>query len=709
MNAFPFSYPYQMLVDLSLRSRQENKVVLPSFLKEAVKQGDWTDFQKLEDFLLSEIENASLQDESSATYFLSMARHTLLFLFYRGDDQLKQAIEIITRRMGALRQVEVIDFPGEAWEQYMSMLQTAFHRRFRSVSLEEFERGIGDLQWGQFGQSFIGDLSTILGYVYALEEVRDQASKGKIWLHKAINEQKDASGLLARMLMIYFLRVEKNADNGTRINQLMEELEAARNEAEDPTVKQIYWAAIFDLRARLVHNTFASFEDPLTRLEDSQLKLKELETAFAHQSDLPTFTQAYVEGTIASLYGALFDMTRDNLEQASFAKSAIHHAEQAASLAEACRDVAGEMEQRTQRAQLLVKTQQGGTEKEMRELLQYYKKRQDYPGYLSIQHVYADLLEQNGNADKIYDLLLDIFKFGNKKIEQGGFYLINGAVELGNRIMLAETDKPGVSWMVADLDAYFERIAQVIDELEQNLELFGKSLVERFRANFIEFEPVSHFNIKVYLVYQLYEMKVARIGAILNGDKLTQQVLENLINEMEYENNPLSFIKTDWEEFKKVPNSVRNKTLNKCINISKGDLPLAAEHLDFSYRNLRSYITFKEVNRLGFFLDMQQTSNKQLEQGIRFMFYDLYKSGTIFEVVFDMPRFLVEYAQSGFYSQDLERELNIKGTTAKKYIKIMIEIGLIRQDKTTGRKHYYRLIRENVMTRLGKDQATLIN
>ncbi|MEM7658450.1 MAG: hypothetical protein AAF399_20145, partial [Bacteroidota bacterium] len=63
----------------------------------------------------------------------------------------------------------------------------------------------------------------------------------------------------------------------------------------------------------------------------------------------------------------------------------------------------------------------------------------------------------------------------------------------------------------------------------------------------------------------------------------------------------------------------------------------------------------------------------------------------------------------GFFSQDLERELTIKGTTAKKYIKIMMEIGLIRQDKTTGRKHYYRLMRENVMKRLGKDKATLIS
>jgi hypothetical protein len=199
-----------------------------------------------------------------------------------------------------------------------------------------------------------------------------------------------------------------------------------------------------------------------------------------------------------------------------------------------------------------------------------------------------------------------------------------------------------------------------------------------------------------------------RISAQVSGDKTNTDLANMLIQKLENDNNPLSFIKGDWKEFKDVPNDVRNKTLNNCINISKGDLPLAAEHLDFSYRNLRSYITFKEVNRLGFFLDITETSNRQLEQGIRYMFYDLYKKGTIFEVVFDMPKFLVNHANSGFYSQDLEQGLNIKGTTAKKYIKIMMEINLIRQDKTTGRKHFYRLIRENVMKRLGADPSSLI-
>ena len=172
--------------------------------------------------------------------------------------------------------------------------------------------------------------------------------------------------------------------------------------------------------------------------------------------------------------------------------------------------------------------------------------------------------------------------------------------------------------------------------------------------------------------------------------------------------SPLTFIQANWDEFKDVPNSVRNKVLNKCISISKGDLPMAADHIDFSYRNLRSYITFKEVNRLGFFLDKQETNNRQLENGIRLMFFDLYKRGTIFEVVFDMPKFLVEHSKGGFSSQDLEEALDIKGTTAKKYIKIMIDSGIIKLERSVGRKHFYRLRKDNVMTRLGKE-ATIVS
>ncbi|RMG54557.1 MAG: hypothetical protein D6722_28895 [Bacteroidetes bacterium] len=448
----------------------------------------------------------------------------------------------------------------------------------------------------------------------------------------------------------------------------------------------------------------------MTRLEHCQLQLKELEARYARKANqLAQTDRIYVERIIANLYMQLYGMTEDGLEQASFSSHAYAHLEKAVAMADAIKDDALSVETQLLKASIAVQTDQPLTEKQMKENIAFYKRRGDYPLYAQAASVYSKLLLRNDASQKTHDLLGEVHKYGSKRLDQGGFYLVTRTLEMANDIFLAETHKPGVSWMVAVLDQFFERIQQSTDSIEENLSIIGPSQVQAFRRAYTDFEPASHFNIKVYYRYQWYEIKLMRLGGVLNEDSITVRIADQLLRELEDDNNALSFIKADWDEFKKVPNSVRNKTLNKCINISKGDLPLAAEHLDFSYRNLRSYITFKEVNRLGFFLDMQQTTNRQLEQGIRYMFHDLYKSGTIFEVVFDMPRFLVNHATTGFFSQDMENELHIKGTTAKKYIKIMIGIGLIRQDKTTGRKHYYRLIRENVMNRLGKEQTTLIS
>ncbi|MEL6850686.1 MAG: hypothetical protein AAFP92_19350, partial [Bacteroidota bacterium] len=403
-----------------------------------------------------------------------------------------------------------------------------------------------------------------------------------------------------------------------------------------------------------------------------------------------------------------FQITEDEVEKAAFVKEAEAYLTKASEIAEQSGDLAREMGLRHLRTQQNVAIGNGLPEKDAKEVVQYYKKSQDYQTYISAASAYINLLQQRDQGQKGYDQINDIFKLGHRKIEEGGFYLITRGFELCNKTFLIESRKPGVSWMVDKLEGVFEQIVQALDLIEEHHEAFGRDLIDRFRSAFINFEPISHFQIRVYLGYQYQEIKAMRIGALLNEDPLTLRLAENLLRSVESKNNPLNFMLAEWDDFKNVPNQVRNNTLNKCIDISKGDLPLAAQHLDFSYRNLRSYITFKEVNRLGFFLDMQQTNNKQLEQGIRYMFYDLYKNGTIFEVVFDMPKFLVETAHDGFFSQDLEEALKIKGTTAKKYIKIMIEVGLIKQEKGVGRKHFYRLIRENVMTRLGKDQATLI-
>ena len=347
-------------------------------------------------------------------------------------------------------------------------------------------------------------------------------------------------------------------------------------------------------------------------------------------------------------------------------------------------------------------------EKELRDIHADFRKSSNLRAFAEATGYYARYFERQDISPKSYSIVMDMVRRGYKRIDDGGFYLVVKGLQLVSKILLAETRSPGVTWLVDELENFFATIAEMVDEMEANYEKIEQSAFHAFQQEFIRIEPASHFHIKVFLRYQLYEMKMLRLSALFREDESALVIANKLLSQITNENNPMSFIAADWEEFKDVPNSVRNKVLNKCISISKGDLPLAAEHLDFSYRNLRSYITFKEVNRLGFFLDEQDTHLKQLEHGIRLMFFDLYKKGTIFEVVFDMPKFLVQHAKPGFSSQDLEEALSIKGTTAKKYIKIMMEIGLIKLERSVGRKHFYKLRKDNVMNRVGKDQRVLI-
>ena len=703
------AFPYQFLANVTMASESFN---LPNFLKDLLRRMDLTDYAKLEEFFSTELQNAPLQNQSGADYFFFIARQAMFYAFsQRNKEGFTFICDIFRHRLSAFRNVQNAEVNISAWQSFVELAEVGFNRLIKQNHIEAFESHISEINWNIFDKEFIGHVSSLIGQVYLREPVADQAAKARLWLQKSINEQHAEENVANYLLLADHMLQAQHGENGSRIEGIIRQFENSIDKVDVPAVQDLMKKALNELKNSGLSSTFSHFDDNIVQLEHGQKTLKDLELMVHQQKDtLPTFSHNFYDLCIADLNRQLYTLTDDDLEQASFSKHAVEILNKTIERCENQNDPATALYYKLKRADFAIQTGFSITEKEVREIVQFYKKGDDYMAYLDAVQVQINLLSQNDNAAKSYDAIQDIFKMGMKKMEEGGFYLLTMGMKMANGVFLAETQKPGVSWMIHILDEFFGRVREIVDMIEEHMELIGNFMLEQFREAFLEFEPASHFNIKTYFSYQLYELKMIRLGMVASNDILGLKLAEQLIDELETDNNPMSFIQAHWKDdgFKDVPNSVRNKTLNKCINISKGDLPLAAKHLDFSYRNLRSYITFKEVNRLGFFLDIQETSNKQLEQGIRYMFYDLYKRGTIFEVVFDMPKFLVDYAQKGFYSQDLERELNIKGTTAKKYIKIMMEIELIRQDKTTGRKHYYRLIRENVMKRLGKDQNTLI-
>ncbi|MEM6265121.1 MAG: helix-turn-helix domain-containing protein [Bacteroidota bacterium] len=699
--------PAQFLLNLS---SEDSPALTSSFLKDLTRSLDIHDFEAVDKFLLNELANSSIQSSEQATYFFFLANEALMYFFSRKDGAaFGEAIEVIPHRLIPLRANDQLQVEAKTWEIYLEFLRVAFGRLLKQLPLETFEHEIDQLDWSLFDQKFIASISTVIGLVYVHEEQNDQRSRARLWLQKSAYEQDTRYNLANYLYLGAYYLSNPDEDCEIKLDELIEVIATKKANLERETDKHLFDLAALELKLhRLAFNmplsgNEAPFETGERLLAEGLQSFEALVT-----KDSPRFFKANLQLALAKLSAADFTYTEDELERQQVADLSISYCDTAIEEIEGVNDLLAGFDARLTKAEMAVNLGHNLTEKEIREVAQHYKRKRLFPQYIQANEVYGRLLVRNNNSSKLYDLLLDILKFATKRLEDGGFYLFLRAFEMSNTFFQEEVRKPGVSWLVEMLEPYFERLTDILDQLPDRLEEIGKYLINLIREVFYDFEPVSHFNIKVYFLYQLYEVKMMRLGMLVSGDEIGLRQANRLLKELETPNNPLYFMSAGWDDFKKVPNDVRNKTLNKCIDISKGDLPLAAEHLDFSYRNLRSYITFKEVNRLGFFLDLHQTNNRQLEQGIRYMFFDLYKQGTIFEVVFDMPKFLVEHAQSGFYSQDLEESLKIKGTTAKKYLKIMAEVGLIRQDKTTGRKHYYRLIRENVMNRLGQDQSTLI-
>ncbi|MEM6631221.1 MAG: helix-turn-helix domain-containing protein [Bacteroidota bacterium] len=700
---------YKILTDLHINQKE---FPLPNFLKDLLKENDVTNFEKLEDFFESDLQQTALQNQQTLDYFFFLSEAALLnYLLRRKAQAFSSTLSLVQHRMTAIRNIEETQNTTEQWDQYFSFISVVFDRLARFIPIEKFESYIDKIEWNTLSKEFIPKISSLLGMTYLMEDHPEQINKSRLWLYKASGETQFPSNLINQLWMAEYYRKVPSESQEQKLAEIAASLGEKIEEESSPGIAALYQSAICEIeavRTELLITSHIQENLPAAEIDATITSFKDAAKEVDTTSIL-TVVNAFQELVLGRIYAEMASsplLEESREENLTFMT---HHLQSAQDQVAPLKDTQLYTFFRRESLACKVDGSQSIPEKDFKELLAQNKKNNNYIEYGKSVHDYVRMLSKNGAGGKILDILLDSFKLGRKKIEEGGFYLIVKSLEIANDTLLVEIKKPGVSWMVGSLDKFFNEIIEIIEGLKEQLDLIGEANISNFRKEYLRFEPLSHHHILVYFRYQLYALKLLNLGAYLSGDALSQRIGDQLVKALEDSNNPLSFIDASWDEFKDIPNMVRNSTLNKCINITKGDLPKAAEHLNFSYRNLRSYITFKEVNRLGLFLNLQETDNKQLEMGIRYMFYDLYKKGTIFEVVFDMPIFLVKYAQSGFFSQDLEEELNIKGTTAKKYIKIMMEIGLITQDKNAGRKHFYRLSRETVMKRLGREQELRVS
>jgi hypothetical protein len=700
-------YYYQLLAGLI---RESGHFSYPRALKDVVRTADLDDVKQLEELLASEIANCSLHDNNGAEYFVFLSEASLLFATYRSNfAEFDRLYELIDKRLQTLRSSGLAQIDVTGWQWYLAYLKGCALRLKREANVESFEKNIDDIEWDEIGSEFIYRVSAATGFIYLNEENPEKRNKARFWLQKAVSEQEISRTLVAFLNLADYYLSDMKGDHQKRLEDHIQKLEVQANAASDAGLARVYRTAVLDYQARALVSRSGGHDDDIVMIEENLRNVREVEKNVTYDSkNMPGFVRTSLKALFSNYYFNVVSSELDSEDLEDLLAMAMDDINEALTIARKIKDEPLRNQLRLQWMAIAARKVVKINEKDLKEVLAEAKKGDDHRAYVAATIAYADFYLRKRESQKAYDLLHEMVKKGYKKVDEGGFYLVASGLAKINDIFLVEVDRPGVSWMVTSLTDFFGAMADTIDSMETHVGQIGQEMFDRFLEEYLRLEPATHFNAKVYLRYQFYEMKVLRLTAIARADRLGQLVAEKLINEVSHPNNPMSFVLADWEEFKDVPNSVRNKMLNKCISISKGDLPLAADHLDFSYRNLRSYITFKEVNRLGFFLDKQETNNKQLEHGIRLLFFDLYKRGTIFEVVFDMPKFLVEHAKSGFSSQDMEEALDIKGTTAKKYIKIMMDIGVIKLDRSVGRKHFYKLRKDNVMTRLGKE-ATVVS
>jgi hypothetical protein len=665
-----------------------------NFLRQVIRDEDVQSESEFEQFFLNELKETPLQTESDRDYFQWLGCTAVQYGQERHREHyFATTLEIVENRLPALRQVgEAL----EAWQGYLTLARAAVGRCLRQHSLELFESAIDDIDWDIFESGLITEISLLIGATYLEEDEAGRRLRARIWLQKAWQEAEGPSrlGPLLRMGRYYYNT--QNPDEAIALSDLVEQVKAVDFPERATGVKVAVIAQLQLMRSRL-----RSLGDELNSIQKSEI-ISKARAAATEAPAHPVFAvvdrkrilgkaMAQLEGSSSKAYELLREAVATASEQ-GLEHQAMYTRLDSIELA--------------QQLGISIK------EKDIKELIAYFKRQGDNIAYLAASRHYATMLTQMARKHRLkaHEVLMDIVKRGIRNVEQGGFFLISGAFKLANDIYIPELVRPGVSWATDNMDEFFGQIGHVIEHIDDYLPFAGRADVDIFRNEFLRIEPASYLNIKTYLRYQFYGVKMLGVSARLMEDEAGIKQAEVLSKTFSDQQNPLNFILANWEgEFKDVAHDVRNKTINRCINISKGDLPLAAQHLDdFSYRNLRSYITFNEVHRLGFFMNTKTTNSRQLEHAIRLLMHDLYENGQIFEVVFDIPKFLVDWGD-GFFAEEMENEMELKATTAKKYINVMVDHGFLIKDKSRGRKHYFYLDREKVMKRLASDSSTMID
>jgi hypothetical protein len=584
---------------------------------------------------------------------------------------------------------------AEWMKVYLSLLGHATQRLSRTISIEKFENFLEDFDWNLLPESIIQESLLLIGYIYLQEDLPESRKKCKPWLERlSYPKEANPNHLMAQTLLFDYHISLPEPSSAVQVEKWANSIENFEPiQAED---KHLVLLMRFRNRIREViqypeqaPSFLTKTIDDLTQ-SDKYSDVNKVSLFFTLITEIhPLFFK--VEASQAALYSLQLLKLSETLEIISM--------------------LAKENESFQYRLNalnipLLVYAGRNKIAWEKtNELILHFKQVHCFRPLIQLgiflENTWSNA-DQVGMAEKFLTQNIHYLLQRKETFEAEPLvYLLKSL----NELYIREFAKPGVSPFIQNIPTYLELHTRFVLLQENFPEETGLSLFRIYQNEFRKVEEVSKYNIHSSLSFYLLQLRVLALSCQFNHDSHGYEIARQIIRKIDNPLNPLHFLNGRWEDFKDVPNTIRNTIINQTISITKGDLPAASEHLKFSYRNLRSYISLNEVNRLGNFLKEQVTSSRSLEEGIRLMFHDLYLKGHIFEVVFDMPAFLVRKSGTGFSAKDMEVELEVKPSTAKKYIRILQETGMIELNPNEGKKANLKLSIDKIMRRYAEEKS----
>jgi len=584
----------------------------------------------------------------------------------------------------------------EEWARaYLSLLKAATQRLCRKDNIEKFENSLEEIDWSLLPESIQQYSLLLIGFIYLKEDQAEIRKKCKPWLERLTNpKDHNPLHLLAQTLLYDYHLSLPEQSSAVQIEKWVnsiEDFEPVKPEDKHLVLLMRFWNRIREV-IEYPEQAPSFLAKTITDLnqEEKYSGVNKICLFFTLLTEInPLFFR--IPTSQSSLYSTQILKLSENIE---FISQAIAN---------------NETIQYRLKSFIIPLLVHSGKNKlaveKTNELIVYLKQVQSFRPLIQLGEFFGNTwlhVDHVGMAEKF---LIQNIQFLLNRKESFEVEILVYLFRQLNDVYLREFKKPGVSPLINNIPAYLELHTRFLFLQEHFPEEIGISLFRVYQNEFKKVEEVTQYNIHSSLSTYMLQLRVLALSARFNQDSPGYEIARQIIRKIENPLNPLHFLQGRWDDFKDVPNDIRNKIINQTISITKGDLPAASEHLKFSYRNLRSYISLNEVNRLGNFLNEQVSSSRSLEEGIRLMFHDLYLKGNIFEVVFDMPAFLVQKLGKGFTAKDMEMELAVKPSTAKKYIRILQETGMIEPSQNEGKKSTLKLSIDKIMRRQAEEKS----